>query len=93
MLSLGPWHAPWAVKLTMHFLCGCFYPPCSHTDLEPARLSPEPRGSLHSLVAVPLSGVELPAPGVVTLAVLAVGINFRWARCFTASLGRVDCMR
>ena len=56
--------------------CGCSCC-CSLAPLEPVHLSPEPRGSLSNLVAVPVSGLDAPVAGQVALAVKAVGLNFR----------------
>ena len=45
--------------------------------MEPVHLSPEPRGSLSNLIAVPVPGLEAPGADQVALAVKAVGLNFR----------------
>ena len=57
----------------------------------PYHLFPQPRGSLNSLVALPVV-IDAVAPGQVVVAVKAVGINFRWgesARCGSAT----ECLR
>ena len=53
---------------------------CSLPPLGPVRVSPEPRGSLNNLVPVPVEGVDAPPPGCLSLAVKAVGLNFRRVR-------------